>query len=76
MRLLLALIVVGALVSTLYAEHQHSAQHQHGQTPASQTPTSQAPVSEEPGTPAGDDAGAARDGRSAARLEVLAALRR
>src|SRR5438876_1225850 len=46
MRLLLALIVVGALVSTLYAEHQHSAQHQHGQTPASQTPTSQAPVSE------------------------------
>src|SRR5947208_15350744 len=44
--LLLALIVVGALVSTLYAEHQHGAQHQHGQTPASQTPTSQAPVSE------------------------------
>src|SRR5206468_9389851 len=32
--------------------------------------------SDEPGTPAGDNAGAARDGRSAARLEVLAALRR
>ena len=46
MRLLLALIVVGALVSTLYAEHQPSAQHQHGQTPTSQAPTSQAPVSE------------------------------
>src|SRR2546430_14701146 len=44
--LLLALIVVGALVSTLYAEHQPSAEHQHGQAPASQTPTSQAPVSE------------------------------
>src|SRR5262249_20053868 len=32
--------------------------------------------SHEYGAPTGDDAGAARDGRRAARLEVLAALRR